>query len=104
MTSAPPASPGVGRDPTGVPPHHLDDHHAVVGFGRRVQPVDRFGRDLDGGVESEREVGAGQVVVDRLRNADDVETFGGELRGRAEGVLAADRDQRVDLERRGGSR
>ena len=65
--SAPPAMPGVRRDPARVAAHHLDDHHAVVALGGRVQAVDRVGRDLHRGVEAEREVGAGEVVVDRLR-------------------------------------
>ena len=42
--SAPPAMPGDG-DPAGVAAHHLDDHHAVVRLGGRVQAVDRLGRD-----------------------------------------------------------
>ena len=71
MTSAPPASPGVGRDPPGVAAHDLDDHHPVVALGGGVQPVDGVGRDLHRGVEPEGEVGLRQVVVDRLGNADD---------------------------------
>ena len=65
---------GVHRDPAGVAAHHLDDHHAVVRLGRRVQPVDRLGRDRDRGVEAEGVVGRVQVVVDRLRDADDRES------------------------------
>ena len=64
---------GVGGDPAGVAAHHLDDDHAVVRLGGRVQAVDRVGGDLHGGLEAEREVGAGEVVVDRLRDADDVD-------------------------------
>src|SRR5207237_1665280 len=41
-------------NPTGVAPHHLDDHHAVVRLGRRVQPVDRLGCDPPRSVEPER--------------------------------------------------
>ena len=89
--------PGVERDPADVPAHHLDDHDAVVRLGRRVQAVDRLGRDRDGGVEAERVVGAVEVVVDRLRDADDGEVvLLVELRGDAERVLAADRDERVE--------
>ena len=60
-------------------------------------------RDVDGGVEAEGEVGAGQVVVDRLRYADDVHAEVGELGRDAQRVLAADRDQRVDAVVRRGS-
>ena len=84
-------------DPAGVPAHHLDHHDAVVRLRRRVQPVDRLGRDRDRGVEAERVVGAGEVVVDRLRHADDREAvLAVEALGDAERVLAADRDERVE--------
>ena len=86
------------RDPAGVAAHHLDDHDAVVRLRGGVQPVDRLGADRDRGVEAERVVGAREVVVDRLRDADDRRAeVGMEAGGDAEGVLAADRDERVDL-------
>ena len=48
------------------------------------------------GVEPERVVGAGEVVVDRLRDADDVHLMlAVEARRDAQRVLAADGDQRV---------
>ena len=84
------------RDPAGVAAHDLDDDHAVVRLGRGVQPVDRVGGDLDRGLEAEREVGRGEVVVDRLRHADDVDAVLVQLARDAERVLAADRDQRVE--------
>ena len=96
MMLAPPGEPGVQRDPARVAAHHLDHEHPVVRLGGGVQPVDRLGGDVDRGVEAEREVGAAEVVVDGLRYADDVDAQVGQLGGDAEGVLAADRDQRVD--------
>ena len=85
------------RDPAGVAAHHLDHHHAVVRLGRRVQPVDRLGADRDRGVEAEGVVGRREVVVDRLRHADDRQlVLRVEACGDAERVLAADRDQRVE--------
>ena len=68
-------------DPAGVAAHHLDDHDAVVRLRRRVQAVDRLGRDRHRGVEPERVVGAGEVVVDRLRHADDRHAVLGEEPG-----------------------
>ena len=62
---------GVRRDPAGVAAHDLDDHHPVVALGGGVQAVDRVGGDLHRGREPERQVGADDVVVDRLRHADD---------------------------------
>jgi hypothetical protein len=64
-----------------------------------VEAVDRVGGDLHGGLEPEREVRAGEVVVDRLGDAHDVHARLGELPGDAERVLPADRDQRVEPQR-----
>ena len=92
----------VDGDPARVPAHHLDDHHPVVRLGRRVQPVDRLRRDRHGRVESECVVRRVEVVVDRLRHADDRElVLGIQPRGDAQRVLAADRDERVQT-RAGG--
>src|SRR5204862_3884311 len=66
--------------------------------GRGVQPVDRLHRDVHGRVEAERVVGGAQVVVDRLGYPDDPHVQVGQLGGHAEGVLAADGDQRVHPE------
>ena len=87
------------RDPAGVTAHDLDDEDAVVRLGRRVQPVDRLGRDVHGGVEAERVVGRREVVVDRLRYADDGDAVVVQRGRDAERVLAADRDEGVDAVR-----
>ena len=85
------------RDPSRVAPHHLDDHHPVVALGGGVQPVDGIGRDLHRGVEPEREVGGGEIVVDGLRHAHHGDPrLLAEAGGDPEGVLTADHDQRVD--------
>ena len=89
---------GVDRDPPRVAAHHLDHHHPVVALRRGVQPVDGIGRDLHRGVEAEGEVGGGEVVVDRLGHADHRDArLVAQPGGHAEGVLAADGDERVDL-------
>ena len=64
---------GGDGDPAGVAAHDFDDLDAGVGFGGGVEAVDGFGGDGDGGVEAEADVGAGEVVVDGLGNADDVD-------------------------------
>src|SRR5262249_16671431 len=85
-------------DPAGVPTHHLDHHHAVVRLGRRVQAVDRLPADVHRRVQAEGVVGPGEVVVDRLRHPDHRSAdVGVQARRDAEGVLASDRDERVEL-------
>jgi len=93
------AGPGHARfegDPTRVAPHHFHHDHAVVRLGGRVQPVDRFGRDRERGIEAERVVGAVHVVVDGLGHTDQMDPRVVELGRDSQGVLAADRDQDVD--------
>ena len=63
--------PRMHGDPPGVPPHHLDDQHPMVGVGGGVEPIDRLHRDVDRGVEAEGVVGRREVVVDRLWYPDD---------------------------------
>ena len=92
----PAGDPGVGCDPSGVAAHHLADDHPVVRLGRGVQPVDGLRGDLHGGVKAERDLGGGQVVVDRLRHPDDRHALVRQLAGDAEGVLAPDGHQGVD--------
>jgi len=84
------------RDPARVATHHLHDHHAVVALGGGVQPVDHVDRDLDRGVEAEGDVGGREIVVDGLGRPDHRDPEAAEPLGHSEGVLAADRHQRVD--------
>ena len=87
-------------DPAGVAAHHLDDHDAVVRLRGRVQSVDRLGGDPDRGVEAERVVGRAEVVVNGLGHANDGNALGVQPCGDAQGVLAADGDERVDAKAR----
>jgi hypothetical protein len=83
----------------GIAAHHLDHHHAAVGGGRRVQPVDALGRERNRGVEPERDDGLREVVVDRLRYADDADALLRERVGDREGAVAAHRHHGVDARR-----
>ena len=98
MMSAPPASPGRQRQPAGVVPHQLDDHDAQMRLGRRIEPVDRLGRGADRGVEAEGDVGFGEVVVDGLGQADDVEAVLGQAVGDLVRAVAAQADQAIEAE------
>ena len=94
-----PGDPRMGSDPPGVAAHHLDEHHPVVALGGRVQAVDRIGGDLHGGVEAERQVGTDDVVVDRLRHADDRQAeLGVQVARDAQAPVATDDDQAVEPE------
>ena len=87
---------GVG-DPAGVAAHDFNDDHAVVRVGGGVDAVDGLGGDHDRGVEAEGLVGAADVVVDGLGNADGLDAvLAQEERDRLR-VVAAEGDERVDL-------
>ncbi len=97
MTSAPPAMPlmtaiqPVWRPITSTTMTRLCDSAVVCSRSIASVAIE------DGGVEPEGVVGGGEVVVDRLRDADDGKVA---LRVEpgcdAERVLASDRDERVD--------
>ncbi|MGC4082396.1 MAG: hypothetical protein QM736_09890 [Vicinamibacterales bacterium] len=86
----------VQRNPSRIAPHHFDDDDAAMCFGGGVKPVDCIGRERDGGVESEAVRRTDDVVVDRLRYADERNPLLKELVRDAERAVAADADQRVE--------
>jgi hypothetical protein len=61
------------------------------------EPVDGLGGDGDRGVEAEGVVGAGEVVVDGLRDPDHPHAQLVEAGRHAERVLAADGHDRADV-------
>ena len=87
---------GVQRNPTSLAAHHLHEHDAMVALGRAVEPVDQIGRDLHGGLEPDAVVGAADVVVDRLGDADGADAVVVEVASRPEAAVSADHDQPVE--------
>ena len=69
---------------------------AVAGRGR-LQPIERFRRHQNGGVVSDGNFRQPKIVVDRLRDADQIQAAF--LRQRAQDLQAAvasDTDQRIE--------
>src|SRR5208282_2320158 len=60
--------PAIGRDPARGSAHHFYHDHTIVRLCRRMDTIDGFGCDIDRRVEAKGEVGAGQIIVDRLRD------------------------------------
>ena len=91
----------VGRDErrlAAVAPEHLHDREALVRPGAGAQLVDEVDRARHRRREADAVVGAVDVVVHRLRDADDREALVVEAEGERQRVVAADRHQRVDLQ------
>ncbi len=87
---------GVG-DPAGIAAHDLNDDDAVVRVGGGVNAINGFGGDHDGGVEAEGLVGAVDVVIDGLGNADGVDAVVGKIESDGLRVVSAESDERVNL-------
>lgn len=94
----------VQGDPSGVAAHQFDDHDALMRLGGGLEPVQCLGRHRHRRVETEGDIGAGDVVVDGLGHADDRQAGLAEQPSRLEGALAADRDDGVDAEVRAAPR
>ena len=88
--------PGVHGDPTLRPSHDLNDDDTVVRFSGGRESVDRFDCDTDRGIESKRNVGPANVIVDGLRHADHRQSLFGKLERRSQRPVAADDDETVD--------
>src|SRR5712692_9302416 len=74
----------------------FEDHEALVGAGGSTEAIDHLNGAGDAGAEADAVVGAGDVVVHGLGNADDFEAFFVEANAIAERVVAADGDESID--------
>jgi hypothetical protein len=96
ITWAPPAMPALQSDPARVAAHDFHDHDAVMRLGRGVNHVDGIGGGGSGGIEAEGQFGGGKIVVDGLRNANDLHPLLEEFEGDLLRPIAAHGDYRVD--------
>ena len=95
---------GVGGDEAGVAAHELDEADAVAAaLGLHVGGLDDGFRRRHGRLEAEGAAHEVEVVVDRLRDADDADrelaplAFLRDVARRAEGAVAADAEEEVDV-------
>ena len=91
----------VGADEAGlaaVAAEELDDGDALVRAGAGAELVNELDAPGDGGAESYAVVGAVHVVVHRFGDAHDGKAFAVQTVAVAEGVVAADGDEHVDLQ------
>ena len=88
---------GVQRQPAGLVAHDLDAHYAAVAAGGGVDAVDDIGGNVHGSVETEGHVGAVDIVIDGLGQADDVQALLREQVCGFVGAIAAQTQQAVQL-------
>ena len=80
----------------GIPAHDLQHHDSGVAGRRRLQAVQRLGRDTHRGVEPDRSFGQAKIVVDRLGHAHQIDAaLLSQLAEDREAAVAADADQRI---------
>src|SRR5690606_36960608 len=90
---------GVQRDMTRVPSHDLEDHHSIMAGCRWLQVIERVGSGSDGARIADRVFGYADVVVDRLRHADELPAaLLGEAAKDCEAAVAADTDQGIQTQ------
>jgi len=87
---------GVQRDEAGVSSHHLEYHDPIVTLRCGVQLVDRIECRVDRCIEAERRHSTADVIVYRLRHADNFQPALGESPRDLERSIPADGDDRVD--------
>src|SRR2546427_10327387 len=81
-----------------VASHHFDNLHPAVRTRGRAGPFDYFGDISQCGVKTKRIVGAGNVLVDCLRNSNYPHTGQSEPRRHAQGVLSSADNDRIKAE------
>ena len=96
ITSAPPASAGAQREPTGAMPHDLSHDDAVVAVSGAVQAVNRLGGNVQSGGVAESGVGHGHVVVNRLRQRNHMDPCAVEAQGVLRSAASAQADHAID--------
>ena len=67
-----PRNASIKRQPADFMPHDLNNKDAVVGRCRRVDTVNAICGDIDGTLKSECDVRPVNIVVDRLRQMDNI--------------------------------
>src|SRR5678816_729553 len=89
-------NPGVQGDEARMPAHDLEHNHPVVTLGCCVQLVDCFDGSVHRSVEPERRHCSADVVVDRLRHADNSKPAPHQLKRDTECAVAANCHKRID--------
>ena len=85
-------------DPPGVPPHHFQNHDALVAGRSGVQAIERVGDCGDSRVEAECHGGSFEIVVDCLRDTDAINPGLFQLKSGRHRAITTHDDQRCDLQ------
>src|SRR4051812_3185935 len=81
------------RNPSGIAPHHLEDHHTVMRLRGRMKTVQRLGCDVQSRCEAKRQFRTCQIVINSLGHRQNWKAATVELCRNAECSFAAYNDQ-----------
>src|SRR5581483_2910565 len=90
---------GFERDPAGIAAHNFHHHDAVMRLSGGEELVNGLNTGVQRGIEAEGDIGGGEVVVNGLGNAYDVQPLLEEVEGNRLGAVAAHHDDSVNAER-----
>src|SRR5581483_7235820 len=90
---------GFERDPAGIAAHNFHHHDAVMRLSGGEELVNGLNTGVQRGIEAEGDIGGGEVVVNGLGNAYDVQPPLEEVEGNRLGAVAAHHDDSVNAER-----
>jgi hypothetical protein len=77
--------------------HHFDHHDSIVTLSCCVETVDRVGRYLHGRVEAKCHVRTNDIVIDRLRHANDWDVvLAVKTIGDRQAAVAPDHDEPIE--------
>jgi len=89
---------GFKSDPAAVAAHDLNHHHAMMRCGRGVNLVDGIGDGVQRGIESECDLGGGEIVIDGLGHADNLHSLLKKFVPNLLRAVAADGDDGVNAQ------
>ncbi len=69
----------------------------MVALRRRLQPVQRLRCGIDSCIEAEGHIGSGQVVINRLRHANNLRSHADQLMSNGHRAIAPCHNERINL-------
>src|SRR5262249_32436924 len=88
----------VHRNPPGMPPHDLDDHHPAMTLSCCVQFIQCVASCIHGRVKTKCKDGAPDIVINRLRNTNNRNALFVKSFCDGKCSVAADHDERIEAE------
>ena len=70
-----PGNPRIQRQPTGFISHEFDDHDPPMAIRRSMNPIYHIRSNIDGCMKSKSNVCSPDIIINRLRQSDHIQSF-----------------------------